>query len=670
MFLKEESLNLSNTVFSHLPTPSFMTNNEGKIVWWSQEAEKQFGYSINDLQDTDVPLFTDYTLGHFTANWEAILHTEDPFEVCPVVLYSKDKKATKTSIVAKSFAWKDMRYVLFQIKTDTNNLMEVSSFNELQLIKKGLSDSFMLLYIDHEGLIMHANDKFLKKSEWTPKRIVGKSFWQLLPDAPEHITIGDQIITRLREGKVFQGAVEKITKDGTIYWVNLLGIPVSNTQNNTPYFLLLEEEITEKKLMQTKLEQIAYVDTETGLLSRHRLEEVVNEYIDEKKSFSFVFISIDQFYTLKEIFNDQTETIMLNEFTKRLKIYFEDSIIARSGRDDFAIVTPLSDWYIQGFSNYLKQNPIYLDGKIIPITVSGAITRYPEDQQSYLHLLKATTSTIQKVKLEGGSMITTLSKSDHSKLSRKVQIEKRLLEALNHNDLHVMFLPQKDVKTGAITSVEALVRWEDSVLGTVSPEELIPIAEETGLINEIGQFMLEKSCEQAAIWQRKGIPIKVSFNSSIREFRDKNMVKTIRKVLEKYKCSPELIQIEFTEKFALEAEAEKAIVQQIQKLQQDGIVFVLDDFGTGYASLRYLQMLPIGQLKIDKTFINSITKQEKLEKLVQGLVQFGQSLNLQVVAEGVETAEQFDLLKQVGCDAVQGYYVSLPISAEEVEEML
>ena len=384
-----------------------------------------------------------------------------------------------------------------------------------------------------------------------------------------------------------------------------------------------------------------------------------------------MFIGIDQFYTLKEIFNDQTETKMLNEFTKRLKIYFEDSIIARSGRDDFAIVTPLSDWYIQGFANYLKQNPIYLDSKIIPITVSGAITRYPEDQQSYLHLLKATTNTIQKVKLEGGSMIATLSKSDHSKLSRKVQIEKRLLEALNHRDLHVMFLPQQDVKTGTrITSVEALVRWEDSVLGTVSPEELIPIAEETGLINEIGQFMLEKSCEQAAIWAQKGMPIKVSFNSSIREFRDKNMVKTIRKVLEKYKCSPELIQIEFTEKFALEAEAEKAIVQQIQKLQQDGIVFVLDDFGTGYASLRYLQMLPIGKLKIDKSFINSVTKHEKLEKLVQGLVQFGQSLDLQVVAEGVENAEQFALLKRVGCDAVQGYYISPPISAEEVERML
>lgn len=670
MFLKEESLNLSNTVFNHLPSPSFMTDDEGKIVWWSQEAERRFGYTFHDLQDTDVPLLADYTQGHLNANWETILQTEEPFEVSPVVLYSKDKKTIKTSIVAKSFAYQDKRYVLFQINTDINNLLEESSFQEVQQIKKGLSNSFMVVYIDREGLIMHANDKFLKKSAWTPKRIIGKTFWQLLPDTPEHKAIGNQIITKLRDGKVFQSVVEKITKEGTVYWVNLLGIPISNTQNNTPYFMLLEEEITEKKLMQNRLEQIAYVDTETGLLSRHRLEEIVNEYIQEKKSFSFVFISIDQFYTLKEIFNDQTEALMLNEFAIRLKIYFEDSIIARSGRDDFAIVTPLSDWYIQGFTSYLKQNPIYLDGKVIPITVSGAITRYPEDQQSYLHLLKATTNTIQKVKLEGGSMIATLSKSDHSKLTRKVQIEKRLLEALNHNDLHVMFLPQKDMKSGAITSVEALVRWEDSILGTVSPEELIPIAEETGLINEIGQFMLEKSCEQAAIWEQKGIPIKVSFNSSIREFRDKNMVKTIRKVLEKYNCSPQLIQIEFTEKFALEAEAEKAIVQQIQKLQKDGIVFALDDFGTGYASLRYLQMLPIGILKIDKSFISSMTQQEKLEKLVQGLVQFGQSLNLQVVAEGVETAEQFELLKRVGCDAIQGYYISSPISAEEVEKLL
>ncbi|MER2071308.1 MAG: GGDEF domain-containing phosphodiesterase, partial [Psychrobacillus sp.] len=336
----------------------------------------------------------------------------------------------------------------------------------------------------------------------------------------------------------------------------------------------------------------------------------------------------------------------------------------------FAVITPLSDWYIEGFIHFLKQNPIYVENKVIPITVSGAITRFPEDQQTYLHLLKATNTTLQKVKLEGGGIISSLSQSDHHKLTRSLQIEKRLIEALNHNDFHVMYLPQREVTSGKVTSVEALVRWEDEVLGVINPDELIPIAEETGLINEIGMFMLEKSCEQAAIWQEKGLSVKVSYNSSIREFRDKNMVKAIRAALKKYNCSPELLQLEFTEKFALEAEAEKNIVKQMQTLHQEGITFALDDFGTGYASLRYLQLLPIGKLKIDKSFVNSIMQQEKLQQLIQGLIHFGQSLGVKVVAEGVESKEQYNALKDMGCDAVQGYYISEPITADQVEKLI
>ncbi|SES01519.1 EAL domain-containing protein [Psychrobacillus sp. OK032] len=670
MYLKDELLDLSNTVFSHLPFPTFMTNRDGQIIWWSREAEKQFGYHLEDLQGPRAPLFNEHTYGHLTANWESILHQDDPVRFSPVILYSKDRHPMKTSIVAKSILLNDDYYVFFQIESNTIQDTESSSFAELQLLKKGLSKSFMVAYLDQEGLILHANEMFLKRSNWTPKRIIGKTFWQLFPNSSHHIAIADKIIDTLQKGQIFQDTVEKITKDGVSYWVNLIALPITNTENNTLYHLLLEEEITEKKLIQTRLEQIAYVDTETGLMSRHRLEELVNEFIQNDKYFSFVFLSIDQFYTLKEIFNDQTESQLLNEFTKRLKIYFEESIVARAGRDEFAIITTLGEWYIQGFIQYLKQNPIYLDNKVVPITVSGAITRYPEDQQTYLHLLKATDTKIQKVKLEGGGMIANLSPSDHHKLTRRAQIEKRLLEALNQQDLHVLYLPQKDLLTNKITAVEALVRWDDDVLGIVSPEELIPIAEETGLINKIGSFMLEKVCEQAAIWQQKGIPIKVSFNSSIREFRDKNMVKTIRTILDKYNCSPKLLQIEFTEKFALEAEAEKSIIGQMQTLQQDGVVFVLDDFGTGYASLRYLQLLPISKLKIDKSFVSSIMQQERLQKLVQGLIQFGQSLDVDVVAEGVETEEQYALLKQMGCDSVQGYYISRPIPAEDVEALL
>lgn len=670
MYPIETILDSSSAIFNNIPYPTFLTNKEGRIVWWSREAEKHFGYSYDDMKTENPPLFDNSLKGHISSIYENILRNVDSLRFESVMLYHANGEQSIASVIGKSLTFEHERFALFLIDPNHIASAESVSFLEMQLLKKSLSESFMVVYLDKEGLVTHANNQFLKKSNWTPKRILGKSFWQLFPNDPNQIKIADNIMKLLQNGERFQGTVEKITKDGTNYWVDLLALPVTDTKNVPLYYLLLEVEITEKKLFQSRLEQIAYVDTETGLMSRHRLEEIVEEYIEEKRHFSFVFITIDQFYTLKEIFNDQSESKLLNEFSKRLKIYFEDTILARTSRDEFALLTPLSDWYIQGFINYLKQNPIYLDNKVIPITISGAISKYPEDHQSYIHLMKASHATIQKVKQEGGGSIASLSKSDHHKLSRTIQIEKRILEALSHSDFHVMYLPQKDMNTGKITVVEALVRWEDKILGTVSPEELIPIAEETGLINEIGTFMLEKCCEQASIWRGKGYPIKVSFNSSIREFRDKNMVKTIRKALEKYNCPAEALQIEFTEKFALEAEAEVSIIQQMHKLQQDGVSFVLDDFGTGYASLRYLQLLPIAQLKVDKSFISSLMQQEKLPKLVQGLIQFGHSLNIRVVAEGVETLEQYMQLKKMDCDAVQGYFVSPPISADEIELLL
>ena len=182
--------------------------------------------------------------------------------------------------------------------------------------------------------------------------------------------------------------------------------------------------------------------------------------------------------------------------------------------------------------------------------------------------------------------------------------------------------------------------------------------------------MLEQACQQAAEWHKKGIDLKVSINSSVREFRDKNMVKQIRKILEETGCPTELLRIEITEKFALEAEAEASIIQQMKQLQNDGIVFVLDDFGTGYASFRYMQLLPLSQLKIDQAFISSIQYQPKSQKLIQGIIHFGKSLNMRVLAEGVETQEQQDILTEFGCDAIQGFHVSRPIEASEVVKLL
>jgi len=372
---------------------------------------------------------------------------------------------------------------------------------------------------------------------------------------------------------------------------------------------------------------------------------------------------------LPMIHHDLDDSSLVVEFTKRMKMYFQDGTMARINENEFVVITPLPEWFTQGFLTYLQQNPIYNGNVAVPLSISGGMTRYPEDQTTFSQLMKASLATIATVREAGGDRIVSLSKSSHAAINRKSIVERRLLQALDQKNLHVLYQPQLDIQSGTVTAVEALVRWDDEEIGVVSPDELIPIAEETGLINNIGSFMLERACEQATAWKKAGHNIKVSINSSVREFRDKNMAKSILDTLERTGCPANLLQIEITEKFALEAEAENSIIKQMRTLENEGIIFALDDFGTGYGSFRYMQLLPISIVKIDQTFTSAL-KSEKTQLLVNGMVQLGKSMNLRVVAEGVETEEQQQLLTSFGCDAVQGFYISKPVTSSEISNLI
>lgn len=539
---------------------------------------------------------------------------------------------------------------------------------ELMDLKNGLESSFMMITLDEDGFITECNPSFLKTSGWTPKRVLGKTFWQLFPEHDEADKISNHIWRTIQKRQSWQGDVEHVTKLGESYWVHLTAIPI--TSGDQQNYILIEKDITKDKQMQSQLEKIAYIDTETGLMNSHRLEKVISEMIEEDQHFSFVYLSIDNFYTLKELHDSQLNNTLIIEFTKRMKMYFQDSTMARINENDFVIITPLSEWFIQGFLYYLQQHPIYNDSTAVRLSISGGITRYPEDQVTFSQLIKASIAAIENVREAGGDKILSLSKASHKAINRKSLVEKRLLLALDRKNLRVLYQPQLDLKTGKIIGVEALVRWDDEEIGVVTPDELIPIAEETGLINAIGSFMLEQACEQAIQWKNEGFDLKVGINSSVREFRDKNMAKSIMDTLLRTGCPANLLQIEITEKFALEAESEASIIQQMRKLQNEGITFVLDDFGTGYASFRYIQLLPIKVLKIDQTFIQSLIMSDKSQKLIDGMVKLGKSMDLTVLAEGVETEEQQKVLSTLGCDAIQGYYISKPIEADEIISLL
>lgn len=662
----ENIFQYANPILNHIHSPMMTLDHEGNIISWNTYCENVFGYSTDEVLGKFPPIFNDEQ-DKAEEQFTTILRSHKELTLNNFTLLTKDSEMLQMSLFAKALTIRDERIIMVRFLNAFSS--EESAVAELSCLRSGLEESFMVLSLDHEGLINFANPLYLKYSKWTPKRILGKTLWQMFPQTDVGTEQVNEIWNVIHSGKIWQGEVEKMTKDGTSYWVELIAIPVTTSGKTPDYYLVLAKDITEKKLLQQRLEKIAYVDQETGLMNRYRLEQIVNEMIDQKQHFTFVYLSIDKFYSLKELYNEEMESILLQEFTNRMKMYFQDSVMARITINDFAVLTPLGEWFIQGFLAYLKQHPIYIDGMALPLTICGGISKYPEDQQTFNHLLKASHAIIDKIHTEGGSTIASLSIDDHKALSKRAMIEKRLMIALDQKDLKVLYQPQLNLESNKIEAVEALVRWEDSELGIIPPDVLIPIAEETGLINDIGTFMLEKSCEQAVAWKNSGHTIRVSINSSVREFRDKNMVKLIREVLERTNCPASLLQIEITEKFALEAEAESSIITQMKQLQADGIRFVLDDFGTGYASFRYMQLLPLEEFKIDQTFISTLTYQKKTQKLIHGMIQFGHSLNMRVVAEGVENKEQLELLSEYGCNAAQGYHIGRPSEVATIEPL-
>lgn len=537
---------------------------------------------------------------------------------------------------------------------------------ELLDILINLEHFFMVTHLDNNGSITFTNKEFLTISKWTPKRVIGKTFWQMFPNTEAGQNQATQIWHQLVSGKPWTGNVEKATRIGDSYFVKMTAVPIINSSEDCFSVYTFELDVTKDVQLQKKLEQIAFFDYETGLMSRHNLETTVNRSIKNNESFAFVYIAIDRFYSLQDFHSNESRKEIIKSFTNRLKRFFQNSEIARVGVNEFVVLTQFGDWFIESFIDFLDRHPIYVSNKHLPLTVSGGIIRYPEDQSSYTDIMNAAVSAKQAIMDQGGGKITTLSASSHKKLNRKSLINEKLITALENNQLQVVYQPQIDSHTGDVLLYEALIRWHDDELGPISPDELIPIAEENGLIHKIGQFVLTEAAQLAALLNKEHSPTVISVNSSVREFSNLDWHKQVLEILSKANCPTELIQLEITEIFAFKAEEEQSISKQMDILNKAGIEFALDDFGTGFASFRYMQTLPITKAKIDKIFIKSITTHEQTKQLVKGMIQFCKSMDMSIIAEGVETEAQLTLLKELGIDAMQGYFIGHPITKEKI----
>jgi diguanylate cyclase (GGDEF)-like protein len=436
----------------------------------------------------------------------------------------------------------------------------------------------------------------------------------------------------------------------------------------------------ERKRYQVQLEHQANYDALTGLPNRNLLHDRLHQAVyaqRDKRSIAVVFMDLDHFKFVNDSLGHSTGDRLLKTMAERLRTGLrEGDTVGRVGGDEFVLI--LNDQSNEEIIYRAMQRiigrmsePVTIDGKELYVTCSAGISIYPQDGRDVDTLLKNADAAMYRAKEHGRSNFQFYTSEMNERVNERLALEAALRRALERNELALHYQPIVTLKSGEIVGAEALVRWMHPEWGLVRPARFIPLAEETGLIVTIGEWVLREACRQTRAWIDAGLePGKVSVNLSVRQFRQEGLVRTVSRILEDTRLDPSKLDMELTESMVMHnVDAAIAILQGLKQL---GVGLSLDDFGTGYSSLSYLKDLPIDTLKIDRSFVRDIGAGEDADDgvLAQAIISLGHALQLKVVAEGVETDAQMRFLRRNGCDEVQGFFYGEPVSPDAHARLL
>ena len=437
----------------------------------------------------------------------------------------------------------------------------------------------------------------------------------------------------------------------------------------------LNVELSERKTMQDKLDRLAHYDTVTKLPNRHFFNTRLAVAIEQSELFdrpmAIVFVDLDNFKLVNDSFGHHVGDSLLKIVAERLTSALRSGdIVARLGGDEFAIIienlaetgpiTRIADKLL----GHLTQ-PLRLDNNDIVVSGSIGVAVFPEDADNAETLLRYADMAMYAAKGEGKNTWRRFSPGMAGQSTLRLTLENQLRHALDAGQLELHYQPQVDLTTGEISALEALARWNHPERGYISPAQFIPVAEESGLIHLLGDWVLRTACRQAVEWRATHPrPLRIAVNVSVRQLQQPTYPETVRAILEETGCPAELIELEITESMLMHhSERSKHLLARLHEL---GIGIAIDDFGTGYSSMAQLKHLPVAKLKIDKCFVDEITQNRSDLAITTAITSLARSLGIGLVAEGVEDEKQLLLLRQTGCHVFQGYHFSRPLTAENV----
>ena len=475
--------------------------------------------------------------------------------------------------------------------------------------------------------------------------------------------------------------VRRKKKSGEVFWASLSLSPLCDMHDRSIGLIAYITDITERKHAEERIHHLAYYDALTNLPNRSLLTKLVDQALTvaqrSKQTGCVMFIDLNRFKMINDTLGREVGDALLCEVAQRFRVALRDQdIVARLGGDEFAIgLFDISQHYEASMvAQKLLQAltaPFIIDGHDLRVGASIGISVYPQDGQDAETLLRLADIAMYRAKQGGDSdaeNVAFYSQDMNQGMQERMRIESGLRQALGNGQLLLHYQPKYSIATGQIIGAEALVRWKHPERGLVPPAEFIPLAEATGLVVQVGEWVLEAACAQAQRWKEMGLPpIRLAVNVSAREFTS-SLPGRVMETLKRYGLEPSWLELEITESTLMHNI--DRVIGIMDRLTALGITLSLDDFGTGYSSLSYLKRFPIDTLKIDRSFTTGIPTDTNDCAIASTIISIAQQLRHKVIAEGVETVEQLAFLKDSGCDEVQGYLFSRPLPAVEFENVL